>query len=133
MRKKLGHATAGHDTAGFIAASQLRFSILEEERLRRSIAADEETRRTHPDAWRAGEASRRAENREIAEMNRRLRALGLEPVSLEPSLAQRRQNLQLLERRVAAEIAIFRRRSGKNRPKPGGTRLARRRSGRSDD
>jgi hypothetical protein len=133
MRKKLGHAATGRDMATFIAASRLRCSILEEERLRRLIEREEELRRTRPNAWRKREASRRAANREIAETNRRLRALGLEPLRSEPSLARHRRNLQQLERWNAAEIATFRRRSPNNRPKSLGTRLARRRSGRIDD
>jgi isoleucyl-tRNA synthetase len=133
MSKKVGQTTAGQSTADFIAASQLRFAILDEERLRRSIAYEEDLRRSDPQAWRAREASRRAENREIAETNRRLRTLGLEPLRPEPSLAQRRQELQRLERRNAAETATFRQRSLKSRPKPSGTPLARRRSRRSDD
>ena len=115
MRKTFGHATAGTRDSG--AESRLRWSILEEERLRWWIAYDEELRRTAPETWRAREASRRTNNRRIAETNRRLRVLGLEPLRPEPSLAQRRQNLQRLERRNAAEIATFRRRSAKNRPK----------------
>jgi len=133
MGNRLGRTTSGHGMTDSIGASQLRFSILEEERLRRSIAYEEELRRTKPDVWRAREASRRAASRELAEINQRLRALGLEPFLPEPSLSQRRQNLQRLERRNAAEIAAFRRRSSKNGPRPGGTRLARRRSGRTDD
>jgi hypothetical protein len=128
MGKKLGQTTARQSTADFVAASQLRFSILDEERLRRSIADDEEVRRTKPDVWRRCEASRLAESREIVETNRRLRALGLEPLGLRLSLAQRRQKLQRLERRNAAEIATFRQRSSRHRPSPRGTPLARRRS-----
>jgi hypothetical protein len=131
MSKNLGHTTAG-GMADFIAASQLRFSILDEEQLRRSIAADEQLRRTQPDMWRKREASRRAANREIAETNQRLRMIGLEPLRLQPFLARRRQELQRLERRNAAEIAAFRARPARNRPKPRGTPLARHRFRKTD-
>lgn len=133
VSKNVGHATACDEMADFIAASQLRWSILDEERLRRSIAYEEERRRTNPEAWRKREASRRAENRESAETNRRLRTLGLEPIRPLPSLAQRRQELQRLERENAAQIATFRGRSSKSLTKPRGRPLARRRSPSDDD
>ena len=112
----------------YLAAFWLRYSILDEERLQRAIASDEELRRTRPDVWQSREAERRAENGEIAATNRRLRALGLEPLRLQPSLAQRRQELQRLQQKNVAEIAAFTAKSGKSGPKLRGTRLARRRS-----
>jgi hypothetical protein len=111
----------------------MRHSILEEERLQRAVTRDEELRRTRPDAWRSREAERRAENKEIAATNRRLRAAGLEPLRLRPTLAQRRQELQRLRQQNVAEIAAFKAKSANSGPKPRGTRLARRRSRRVDD
>ena len=131
MKKEIGQAPAA-DTAEFIARFDLRSSILEEERLRRSIERDERSREARPGVWRICEEARRAENREIAKTNRRLRAIGLEPVRLQPSLSQCRQELQRLQQSNEAKIAAFQKRSEETGVKPRGTPLARRRSGRTD-
>jgi hypothetical protein len=116
-----------------LAASRLRDAILEEEWLQRRVDQDEELRRTRPDIWRSLDAKRRAANRAAAATNRRLRALGLQPIATEPSLGQRRQKLQRLKRQNVAAIAAFRRTVPEIDGKSRGMPLARRRSGRGDD
>ena len=132
MKKTLGHATAGNRTTS-IAANDLRWSILDEERLRWSIAHEENLRQRAPDTWRVWEASRLQQTREKAQTNRQLKALGLELLRLEPSLAQRRQELQRLEGRSQAKIAEFQQRSKETGRKSHGTPLAGRRGRRTDD
>jgi hypothetical protein len=82
-----------------------RREILEEHFLRRDVARDEALRAENPVLWRQLETGRRARNREKATLNRRLRAEGLTPVDLEPSLAQRVKKLRQLEARNKAESA----------------------------
>ena len=124
MTKRFGHSTGTRGLAGYISAFWLRRSILEEEGLRSAVARDEELRQSRPDLWRSLEAARRAENRETAATNRRLRALGLEPLRLRLSLAQRRQELRRLEARNMAEIAALTSKQTKSAATARGTRLA---------
>jgi hypothetical protein len=60
-------------------------------------------------------------------------ALGLKPLRLQPSLAQRRQKLHRLQQRNVAETAAFKAKSRESGLKPHGTALAGRRSRRVDD
>jgi hypothetical protein len=110
--------------AAEIAALQLRASILDEERLGRELARDEEIQRAEPARWRSLEAARGKRNREIGAANQRLSSLGLTPVRPELSLAQRRQELQRLQRRNVAEIAAFTAASAVSPENPRGTPLA---------
>jgi hypothetical protein len=82
-----------------------RWDIVEEEQLRRRVARDTALRRDDPTQWRAREQERRARNQETSALNRRLRAEGLPPMELEPSLEQRVKKLQQLEARTGAESA----------------------------
>ena len=133
MKQSLGRTTEHRGRPLALSAAVLRASILEEERLQRDAASDEELSRTRPEIWGALEAQRRAANRDLEATNRRLRGLGLEPVRPRPSLAQRRQELQRLKQRNVAATAAFTREQAKSTPQPHRTRAARRRSGRSDD
>lgn len=133
MNKKNTNRVTRSRGAELIAAFDLRWSILEEDHLRRKIADDEGVQRTRPDLWRRLEAERRAENTVIAATNERLRAAGLAPVRLRPTLARRRQNLQRLERRNAAEIANFQAQKANDRAVKIGTPFARRGTRRGDD
>jgi hypothetical protein len=90
-----------------MAAHDRAASIIQENQLRREIARLETLRRTHPDVWRRLEAQRIADNREKAALNRALRAAGCPPVSMEPSLAQKRQKRQQLEARNRANTAKY--------------------------
>ena len=108
-----------------VAPDRLRAAIIEEERLRLGIERDEAFRNRNPAAWRQVELTRRTANKDTTEINRRLRALGLTPMRLSPSLGLRRQELRHLQARNAAIVAALgadRRKSGAN---PDGTKLAR--------
>ena len=87
--------------------SALRSNIIEEHRLKEAIKREEEFRRQHPDLWRRADALRIARNRAQAELNRRLRAAGCRPVTMDPSLQQMMKKLHHLEARNRAEIAIL--------------------------
>ncbi len=87
----------------------LRWHIIEEDHLRREIAEQEALRRDRPDVWRGRERIRRARRRESAALARRLRAAGLPPPALEPSLTQKVKKLQQLEARNRAELETRRR------------------------
>lgn len=87
---------------------EIRSSIIEEERLRRTVLADQTLRKEHPARWEFMEARRLARNRETAAVNRRLRAAGLRPMTLEPSLEQRVQELRRLESSNRAKTATRR-------------------------
>jgi hypothetical protein len=91
--------------------SKRRIQIIEEEHLRRDIARHSALREKHPDLWGELEKVRKSRNRETAALNRRLRAEGLRPVRLEPSLEQRVKKLQQLEARESARTATPRKRS----------------------
>jgi hypothetical protein len=82
-----------------------QFEIIEEERLRRQVARQSLLRQENPILWRKLEMDRRARNREKAVLNRRLRAEGLHPVELEPSLAQRMKKLQQIDARESTRTA----------------------------
>ena len=56
----------------------------------------------NPTLWRAIEKDRRVRNQETSALNRRLRAEGLRPVKLEPSLDQCLKKLKRLESRTRA-------------------------------
>lgn len=103
---------------------RLRFSILQEDNLRRSVAHDQQLQQTDPNLWQRLEDLRLARNRELDATNERLRDLGLSAIPLGPSLAQRRRKLRVLEARNAAEIARLRGESIKNGLNPPGTPLA---------
>ena len=128
MTKRLGHTTGPHGFGREIAAFQLRASILDEERLQRQLTSDEEIQQSEPARWKSLEAARRARNREAAAMNRRLSSLDLAPVRPDLSLAQRRQELQRLQRRIVAEIAAFKAASAETPEEIAGRPLASRTS-----
>ncbi len=108
-----------------VPVDRLRDMIVTEERLRREVARDEEFRTAHPAAWFALESARRVANMDTTAINRRLRALGLPPLSLSPSLVQRKQKLRRLEAQNAARIAAFRAGPSKSGASRDGTALAR--------
>lgn len=80
-----------------------RWEILEENRLRDQVARDEAFSKRNPELWRQMEVDRRARNRKTTILNKRLRAEGLRPVTLDLSLAQRVKKLQQLEARNHAQ------------------------------
>ena len=82
-----------------------RREILEEHFLRRQVVRDEGLRRENPTLWRQLETGRRARNREMAALNRQLRAEGLPLVEPELSHAQLLKKLEQLEARNKAESA----------------------------
>lgn len=129
MRKLLGRATNLPIT---IPPEGLRDSILQEERLQRDLARDEELQRNRSDLWRSLEAARRAANHADKAVNARLRALGLKPIRPRMSLSQRRQELRRLHERNVAAIAALRGRLAKSPSASRGTRSARSRSRRAD-
>ena len=89
-----------------------RWDIVEEERMRRRVADDTALRRENPARWREQlQQTRRAQNRETSALNRRLRAEGLRPMELEPTLEQRVKKLQQLEARNRGGSATARSRS----------------------
>ena len=88
---------------------RLRWNIIQEDLLRREIAADQAVRTKDPELWKRREMARLARNREIAALNQRLRNAGLRPESLRPSLKQRMKKLQRLESINRAETARIRR------------------------
>src|SRR5690242_11537959 len=106
----------------------LRLSIIQERLLERSVARETELRRRNPSVWQAQEASRIAANRDLEPINERLQALGLRPLACEPSLAQKRQELQRLKKKNLVESAAFRAERSESQPKSRGTRSAHRRS-----
>ena len=124
MTKRRGHTTGPDGFGREIAGWQLRMSILQDERLRRELTQAEEIQRTEPARWRSLEAARRARNSEEVATNRRLHSLGLPPIRPELSLAQRRQELQRLQRRIVAEIAVFTAASPETRKEIAGRPLA---------
>jgi hypothetical protein len=83
-----------------------RSEILKEHFLRQDVARFDALRRENPTLWREVETGRRARNRDTAALNRRLRAEGLSPVELEPSLAQRVKKLKQIEARERARTAL---------------------------
>ena len=85
---------------------ELRWRIIAEDRLQRQIARDEALQRADPALRRRNEAARVARNRDQKAVNARLRAAGLQPIAPEPSLKQRLKELQQLEARNRAEIAM---------------------------
>jgi len=87
---------------------RLRWNIIQEDLLRREVAADEALRTKDPELWKQKEVARLARNREIAALNQRLRNAGLRPESLRPSLKQRMKKLQRLESSNLAETARIR-------------------------
>jgi hypothetical protein len=87
------------------SSSSRRMKILEEEYLRRNVAREERLRAENPALWQELDLARQARNQDSAAVNRRLRAEGLRPVALEPSLGQRVKKLQQLEARNKAESA----------------------------
>ena len=84
--KRIGQLPFGASET--LAAFRLRDAILEEERLQKSVDHDEELRRTRPDVWRSLDERRRAANRAAAATNRRLRALGLQPIASSASVGR---------------------------------------------
>ena|SRR5687768_13946258 len=84
---------------------ELRWRIIQEDRLRRQLARDEAMRRSDPGQWRRADAARVARNRDQKALNDRLRAAGLRPIEPEPSPRQRLKELQQLGARNRAEIA----------------------------
>jgi hypothetical protein len=94
-----------------LSDSDRRLEIIEEEHLRRDIARHSALREKHPDLWGELEQARKSRNRETGALNRRLRAEGLRPVKLEPSLEQRVKKLQQLDARESARTATPRKRS----------------------
>ncbi len=124
MKKQIGRMAQRLESSTVFHAETLRISILEERHLQRSVAQEEDLRLTNPDMWRAREAARLAANRDLAPTNRRLRALGLRPVESQPSLAQKRQELQRLKKRNVAAIAAFKAAQSKSEPQTSGTRDA---------
>jgi hypothetical protein len=107
-----------------VSRDLLRLAIIEEERLRLAIARDDAFRAESPEVWRRVEIARRAENRNVAAINRRLRALGLTPMRLSPSLGRRRQELRRLQARNAAIIAARGADPSESGEKSRGTKLA---------
>jgi hypothetical protein len=103
--------TTADNTSRLLDDMVRRMEIIEEEFLRRDVERESAMRLEHPERWRALENARRARNRDKAGLNRRLRAEGLAPVSLELSLAQRVKKLQQLERSDRARSAKATRRS----------------------
>ena len=89
--------------------SALRSRIIEEHYLRREIAREEAFRRENPDLWSRADAARVTRNRSQTELNRRLRAAGCTPVTMELSLKQKMKKLQQLEARNRAETASVKR------------------------
>jgi len=87
---------------------RLRWNIIQEDLLRREVAADEALRTKDPELWKQKEVARLARNREIAALNQRLRNAGLLPESLRPSLKQRMKRQQRLESSNRAETARIR-------------------------
>jgi hypothetical protein len=85
--------------------------IIEKEHLRRDVARESAFREKHPRLWCELEKARKGRNRETAALNRRLRAEGLRPVRLEPSLEQRVKKLQQLDARESARTATRTKRS----------------------
>jgi hypothetical protein len=104
---------AGRSTDSTHGSSDLmrRWDIVEEERLRRRVADDTALRRDNPVRWRELERIRRTQNRETSALNRRLRAEGLGPMELAPTLEQRVKKLQQLEVRNRAGSATLKSRS----------------------
>ena len=86
-------------------------AIIEEEHLRRDVAQETAFREKYPRSWADLDKARKSRNRETAALNRRLRAEGLRPVRLEPSLEQRVKKLQQLDARESARTATPRKRS----------------------
>ena len=86
----------------------LRRNIIQEDLLRRRIAADESFRKEYPNLWKQREADRLVRNGEVAALNHRLRSAGLRPVSHEPSLAPRIRKLRQLEASNRVETARIR-------------------------
>jgi len=82
-----------------------KFEIIEAEHLRRQVARHSLLQQENPILWRKLEMERRARNRQTAVLNRRLRAEGLHPVELEPSLAQRMKKLQQIDARESTRTA----------------------------
>jgi hypothetical protein len=89
----------------------LRWRILQEDRLRDEIAAEERLRRERPDEWRRRDRERVAANQADAGLNRRLRAAGLDPQPARLSLRQKMRKLQRLRAQNLAETEPLR--SGK--------------------
>jgi hypothetical protein len=85
--------------------------IIEEHHLEQSIAREEAVRRDHPDLWQRAETARIARNNAQADLNRKLRAAGCEPVRQELSLKQKVRKLRQLQARNRAEVAAARKRS----------------------
>jgi len=83
----------------------LRRRIIDEHRLREEVTRQEKLRRKSPDVWRWQEAIRIEGNRSNAELNRKLREAGCQPVAPSPSLNQKVKKLQQLESRNRAAIA----------------------------
>jgi hypothetical protein len=94
-----------------LGKSMLRSRIIEEHHLQQAIARDQEFRKEHPDLWHRADAARIARNRAQTPLNRKLRAAGCDPVSLELSLRQKMKKLQQLQAQNRAQIASSRRRS----------------------
>jgi hypothetical protein len=92
-------------------ARSRRTKILEEEFLRRAVEREKRLRADDPALWRELDLARQARNQETAAVNRRLRAEGLRPVSLELALSQRVKKLQQLEAPNKAKSAKPERRS----------------------
>lgn len=91
--------------------SMLRTRIIEEHHLQQSIAREELFRQEHPDLWHRAHIARVERNKAQAELNRKLRAAGCDPVMLELSLKQKLKKLQQLQAQNRAEIASSRKRS----------------------
>lgn len=106
------------------ARKELRDAIVEEQRLRSEVARYEEMSVNAPNVWRWFEQHRDAANRETDVLNQRLTSLGLEPMSPAPSLADKQQKLQQLERTNAAAIAACEEARARSRRKRGGTSSA---------
>ena len=105
--------------------SMLRTWIIEEYRLRKEVARQEELRRNNPDVWRWQEDIRIAGNRADAALNRELREAGCQPVAPSPSLNQKVKKLQQLEARNRAAIATL------GKPNPGFRNKSRRHAART--
>jgi hypothetical protein len=88
-----------------------RLAIIKEEFFRRQVADHSMIQIEQPALWQALEKGRLELNRETALLNRRLRAEGLRPIELEPSLPQRVKKLQQLDARKSARTATRAKRS----------------------
>ncbi len=108
LERRLGSRRSG-PSGSAPSDTMLRWNLIEEDRLRREIAAEGALRREQPDVWRERERARLAQRRESATLARRLRAEGLPRPYSEPTLPQKVKKLRQLEARNRSELATRRR------------------------